>query len=123
MKAYRTVLHGTCLMGGRHESGSQLARECPLLQAERRRGIGHQDGDTGSPSTGVTEPLSGDKLESEFRDARSDLKLPFSRARRPVGRPASTEPSRHARYRRRHPEYRAREAARKCRPRAGSVPY
>ena len=97
MKAYRTVLHGTCLMGGRHEPGSQLARECPLLQAERRRGIGHQGGDAGSPSTGVAEPLSGDKLESEFRDAGSDLKLPLSRARRPVGRPASTEPSRHAR--------------------------
>jgi hypothetical protein len=33
--------HGTCLIGGRHEPGSPLARECPLLQrqgrAERRR--------------------------------------------------------------------------------------
>src|SRR5215467_2201284 len=115
LKAYRTILHGTCLMGGRHEPGSPLARECPLPQAERRRGIGDQGGDTGSPSGPVTEPLIGDDLESEFRDAGKPSALPLASARRRVGRPASTEPSRHARYRRRHPDYRAREALRKSR--------
>ncbi len=29
----RTILHGTCLVGGRHPAGSALARECPVLTA------------------------------------------------------------------------------------------
>jgi hypothetical protein len=115
MKAYRTILHGTCLVGGRHEPGSPLARECPLLRAKKRRGIGDQGVDTGSPEIRFAESFSDQALHSEFRDAGRERKLPLLHARRPVGRPASTEPSRHARYRRRHPEYRAREAARKCR--------
>jgi len=122
LKTYRTILHGTCLVGGRHEPGSELARECPLLRAERRRGIGDQGVDTGSPEGDLTKPFSDAGLAGEFRDAANASELPLARARRRVGRPASTEPSRHARYRRRHPEYRAREAARRCRPRAGSVP-
>jgi len=69
MKAYRTILHGTCLVGGRHQPGSELAHECPLLRAGKRRGIGDQGVDTGSPSSPVTEPLIGDDLESKFRDA------------------------------------------------------
>jgi hypothetical protein len=115
MKVYRTILHGTCLMGGRHEPGSQLARECPLLRAKKRRGMGDQGVDTGSSEIRSPESLSDAGFDSEFRDADSDLELPLLRARRPVGRRASTDPSRHARYRRRHPEYRAREAARKSR--------
>jgi len=114
-KTYRTILHGTCLVGGRHEPGSELARECPLLRAERRRGIGDQGVDTGLPSSPVTEHLIGDDLEGKFRDAANASGLPLERARRRVGRPSSKQPSRHARYRRRHPEYRAREAARKSR--------
>ena len=121
MKAYRTILHGTCLVGGRHEPGSELARECPLLLAERRRGIGDQGIDSGLPSSPVTEPLIGDGLESKFRDAAKPSALPLASARRRVGRPASTEPSRHARYRRRHPDYRAREASRKSRSTATTV--
>jgi hypothetical protein len=27
---FRTVLHGTCLLGGRHPAGSLEAKECPL---------------------------------------------------------------------------------------------
>jgi len=115
MKAYRTILHGTCLVGGRHQLGSELARECPLLKAEKRRGIGGQGVDTGLPASPVTEPLIGDDLESKFRDAAKSSALPLASARRRVGRPASTEPSRHARYRRRHADYRAREALRKSR--------
>ncbi len=113
MKAYRTILDGTCLVGGRHQPGSQLAHECPLLRAKRRRGIGDQGVDTASTSSPVTEPLIGDDLESKFRDAAKPSALPLASARRRVGRPASREPSRHARYRRRHPEYRVREARRK----------
>ena len=115
MKAYRTILHGTCLVGGRHQPGSELAHECPLLKAEKRRGIGDQGVDSGLPSSPVTESLIGDGLESKFRDAAKPSALPLASARRRVGRPASTEPSRHARYRRRHPDYRAREASRKSR--------
>lgn len=32
----RTVLHGTCLLNGKHPPGSKLARECPLLRRQRR---------------------------------------------------------------------------------------
>ncbi len=119
MKAYRTVLHDTCLMGGRHEPGSQLALECPLLRAEKRRGIGDQGVDTGPLKTLFSESYSDAGLHREFRDAGSEPELALSHVRRPVGRPASSEPSRHARYRRRHPEYRAREAARKSRSAEG----
>ena len=122
MKAYRTILHGACLVGGRHQPGSELAHECPLLRAKKRRGIGDQGVDIGSPSTGSADHLSGANLESEFRDAAKTSALPLTRARRRAGRPASTEPSRHARYRRRHPEYRAREAARKRRPQQIQLP-
>jgi hypothetical protein len=108
LKTYRTILHGTCLMGGRHEPGSPLARECPLLREQKRRGIGDQGVDTGSPEIRFPESFSDEDLHSEFRDAGSEPELALSRARHPVGRPASIEPSRHARYRRRHPEYRAR---------------
>ena len=72
---------------------------------------GDQGVDTRSPSIGEAELLSGDDLESEFRDAGGEAELPLLHARRPGGRPASTEPFRHAR----HAEYRAREAARKRR--------
>ena len=122
MKTHRTILHGSCLVGGRHEPGSQLANECPLLRAEKRRAIGHQGVDGASPSSGVMEALSGDDLESEFRDGGNASDLPLARGRRRVGRPASTEPSRHARYRRRHADYRAREASRKSKKRLAQKP-
>src|SRR5262249_31377782 len=32
----QTVLHGTCLLGGVHSAGSDLARECPVLNARKR---------------------------------------------------------------------------------------
>jgi hypothetical protein len=35
-KRFRTVLHGTCLLHGRHPADSDLARECPLLTAGKR---------------------------------------------------------------------------------------
>jgi hypothetical protein len=31
-----TILHGTCLLNGKHAPGSALALECPVLNAERR---------------------------------------------------------------------------------------
>jgi hypothetical protein len=33
---FRTVLHGTCLLKGKHPAGSRLARECPVLNAQAR---------------------------------------------------------------------------------------
>src|SRR5262244_463174 len=50
----------------RHVPGSQLARECPFLQAERRRGIGDQRVDKETPSRGVVEALPDEPLEREF---------------------------------------------------------
>jgi hypothetical protein len=35
-KAFRTVLHGTCLLDGKHPPGSKLARECPVLRRAER---------------------------------------------------------------------------------------
>lgn len=35
-KPFQTVLHGTCLLGGKHPVGSALARECPVLNAGKR---------------------------------------------------------------------------------------
>jgi hypothetical protein len=36
VKRFRTVVHGLCLLGGRHPEGSPLARECPVQNAGRR---------------------------------------------------------------------------------------
>ena len=33
---HRTVLHGTCLLNGKHPAGSQMAKECPVLNASKR---------------------------------------------------------------------------------------
>lgn len=33
---YRTMLHGTCLVGGRHPEGSDLWLECPVVKAAER---------------------------------------------------------------------------------------
>ena len=35
-RPFRSILHGTCLLGGKHPAGSQLARECPVYRRERR---------------------------------------------------------------------------------------
>ncbi len=35
-KRFRTILHGTCLLAGKHPPGSALAGECPLARAARR---------------------------------------------------------------------------------------
>lgn len=32
----RSIIHGTCLLKGKHPSGSKLARECPVLNAAKR---------------------------------------------------------------------------------------
>jgi hypothetical protein len=34
--AYRTVLHGTCLLNGKHPPGFKEAKECPVLNRTRR---------------------------------------------------------------------------------------
>jgi hypothetical protein len=36
MPGYRTVLHGTCLLGGKHAAGDPYAKECPLRRAAAR---------------------------------------------------------------------------------------
>jgi hypothetical protein len=32
----KAILHGQCLIGGKHTPGSQWERECPLRNAEKR---------------------------------------------------------------------------------------
>ncbi len=35
-RIHHTVLHGVCLLDGKHPAGSQLAKECPVLNASKR---------------------------------------------------------------------------------------
>jgi hypothetical protein len=35
-RRFRTILHGVCLLVGKHPPGSVLARECPVLTAQAR---------------------------------------------------------------------------------------
>jgi hypothetical protein len=48
---FRTVLHGTCLLDGRHPAGSKLARECPVLRRARRQR--HDPGRAADPGASV----------------------------------------------------------------------
>jgi hypothetical protein len=116
MKAFRTVLHGTCLLNGRHPEGSQLARECsslrPALRRQERLVSGDQGVDSGSLENGPSDSLNIGELQSGLRDAEHESPLPLAHRRLKRGRPVATQPSRHARYRRRHPEYQEREAER-----------
>jgi hypothetical protein len=38
-RGYRTVLHGRCLVDGKHAPGSPWARECPVLRRQRKQAI------------------------------------------------------------------------------------
>lgn len=82
----RTILHGTCLLNGKHPPGSKLARECPVLRRARRHALrGNAEaqkqgaaitlqGRPEGPSSGTTESGTSKTI---FR---------YSRAGRP-GRP------------------------------------
>jgi hypothetical protein len=115
VKPFRTILHGTCLLGGRHPKGSKLAKECPVLRRQERQKQRDQGVDTGTPVGAPSEPLNPEGLASGFRDTADAPERRLAHRRLKAGRPAATEPSRHARYRRRHPEYQQREADRKAR--------
>ena len=117
VRPFRTILHGTCLVNGKHPPGSQLARECPVLRRQKRRVIQGQGVDSGASESASSEPLADAGLESGLRDAEDEPDAPLAHLRRKSGRPASSEPSRHSRYRRRHPEYRQREHERLTRRR------
>lgn len=111
----KSVLHGTCLLKGNHPLGSALARECPVLRRQdrqERRVNASQGVHSGTAEKGLSEAFSDADLHSELRDAEEATNPPLSQARRKRGRPASLEPSRYSRYRRKHPEYREREAER-----------
>ena len=68
----------------------------------------------------MEDALDIGELQSGLRDAEDTALLPLAHHRLRPGRQAAAEPSRHARYRRRHPEYQEREAQRLAarRPRA-----
>jgi hypothetical protein len=96
MKPFRTILHGTCLLGGRHPAGSKLARECPVLRRQERQ-------KQRKPGSGARTPV---------RDASNGQAVPASAAQAPT-----PGVSRQRRYRAQHPEYQQREADRKARRR------
>ena len=68
----------------------------------------------------MKDALDIGELQSGLRDAEDTALLPLAHHRLRPGRQAAGDPSRHARYRRRHPEYQEREAQRLAarRPRA-----
>jgi len=87
MKPFRTILHGTCLVDGRHPEGSKLARECPVLRRQKRHVQAQAGSDVGFP----------------VRDAPNG---------QPGPKAASPRAARQRRYRAKHPEYQQREADR-----------
>jgi hypothetical protein len=91
MKPFRTVLHGTCLLGGQHPAGSKLARECPVLRRQKQRHVQDKPAEVGIP---VRDAPNGQGL----RDSGTQAPAPGA--------------SRQRRYRAQHPEYQQREADR-----------
>ncbi|MDO8475027.1 MAG: hypothetical protein Q7W02_02325 [Candidatus Rokubacteria bacterium] len=59
------------------------------------------------------KPLHPEGLASGFRNVEDHPEGALAHRRLKPGRPATQEPSRYARFRRRHPEYQQREAQRK----------
>lgn len=60
---FRTSLHGTCLLDGKHPPGSKYARECPVLRRQRKvqtpqddAKSGSQGVDSGSPTQPPASP-------------------------------------------------------------------
>jgi hypothetical protein len=96
---FRTALHGTCLLKGRHEPGSQLERECPLLRRQRRALQGGEGVDSGARKM-AADPAS--ILET------SNTVLRYGRAFRP-GRPRVPAAEQRQRTRDRVRAYRARQ--------------
>ena len=80
-RAFRTVLHGTCLLKGKHPPGSKLARECPVLRRARRDSEAQNQGAAitlqGRPEAPSAAPVESGTSSTIFR---------YSRAGR-VGRP------------------------------------
>ena len=112
MTPFRTVLYGTCLVDGQHPLGSKLARECPALRRQERCEHGPQGVDSGAPAGASSKPLHSNGLAGGFRNAEDRPESPLAHRRLKPGRPVTQEPSRFARFRRRHPEYQQREAER-----------
>jgi hypothetical protein len=54
MTPFRSVLHGACLVDGRHPEGSDLARECPVLRRQARSKLAPQ----GPDQRAAAAPLS-----------------------------------------------------------------
>jgi hypothetical protein len=107
-KPFRTVAHGTCLLGGKHPPGSQLARECPVLRRARRR----REVDPGAQNRGAGIPLQGRPETPSSAPAESGTsKTIFRRGRafRP-GRPRVSLVEQRLKARRRDRAYRARQS-------------
>jgi hypothetical protein len=61
-KRFRTILHGTCLLAGKHPPGSALARECPLAKTARRSAARRQAWLTRKAQTGAPpQPGTGER--------------------------------------------------------------
>jgi len=89
-----------------------LSQDSAYTCSECRR-VARQGVDTAPAIPPPQDSRSDASLQHEFRNGEGDK--PLARARRRLGgpgRPKTTEPSRFARFRRRHPEYVARERKR-----------
>jgi hypothetical protein len=64
-KRFRTVLHGTCLVNGRHPAGSQMERECPVLRRRPQGAVDrHGVGEPGPAEASVHEDEAEDEVSS-----------------------------------------------------------
>lgn len=109
-RRFRTVLHGTCLLAGKHPPGSKMARECPVLRRARRQPL---RGDSGPQKQEAAITLQGrPEGPSSAPDESGISKTIFRRGRafRP-GRPPVPLAEQRQRARQRDRAYRARRQA------------
>jgi hypothetical protein len=107
----------TCLScGSAHALCPYDADEARAIRTAREASRSARTGtDSGSPENVERSPQSDAGLAGGIRDAEQDTEPPLAAAQRRLGKPGpKPSRSRWARYRRRHPEYVARERMRRA---------
>lgn len=64
-KKFRTILHGTCLLKGKHPPGSKLAKECPVLRLQECKNV-LETGGSLSPYVPPSESLEKDQQKQDI---------------------------------------------------------
>lgn len=64
----KTVLHGTCLLNGKHAPGDPYAKECPLRNAKARSARSKKAAQTRSKA--LRRPVAGPGVPDPHPDAR-----------------------------------------------------